>query len=481
AMTVGRKNACYVDMTDSDIITSLAGNCSGLSATVDATTITYPELVQYHCSDWDFLLARAEANGMVVISDGNTLTVQAPNVSAASALVVTYGIDMMDFHAELDARAQYATVKTASWDPASQQITEQQATPQAFTAQGNIESGTLAQVLALNEFRLQSNAALPSSALTAWAKAQQLKAQMARIRGHVSFQGSALAKIGGVMDLAGVGDRFNGTVYVSGVTHTFSDGNWVTRVDFGLAPTWFTERHELAARPASGLTAGISGLQIGVVKKLDADPEGHHKVQVSVPLMEGGDKGVWARLAKFYASSSFGAFFLPEIGDEVILGFINDDPSNPVILGSLYSSSRNPPYTLAAENNTKAIVTRSKLKLIFDEEKKKITLITPANNKIVIDDDGKSILIEDQTKNKVELNTGGITLDSPKDIKINAKGKVTIDAGMNVEITAKADIKEGATNITHTAKVGFTAKGSATAELSAGGNTTVKGAMVMIN
>ncbi|MDY6981866.1 MAG: Rhs element Vgr protein, partial [Pseudomonadota bacterium] len=64
AMTVGRKNACYVDMTDSDIITSLAGNCSGLSATVDATTITYPELVQYHCSDWDFLLARAEANGM---------------------------------------------------------------------------------------------------------------------------------------------------------------------------------------------------------------------------------------------------------------------------------------------------------------------------------------------------------------------------------------------------------------------------------
>lgn len=110
-----------------------------------------------------------------------------------------------------------------------------------------------------------------------------------------------------------------------------------------------------------------------------------------------------------------------------------------------------------------------------------ITLITPNKNQIVISDDQKSILIQDQNNNKVELNSSGITLDSPKDIKINAKGKVIVDAVGNIEMTAQADIKNTALNINHQANIGLVAKGSATAELSSGGQTTVKGALVMIN
>ncbi|MGV3590384.1 MAG: type VI secretion system tip protein VgrG [Gammaproteobacteria bacterium] len=481
AMTVGRKNACHLNKKDSDVITTLIGNHAGLTAEVTATTTQFKELVQYHCSDWDFMLARAEVNGMLVLLDAGKVSVKPPNGSASPVLTVTYGIDIMDFHAELDARAQYASVKAVSWDPATLKVEEQQAPSAALTNQGNITGATLAAVLGLDALRLQSNATLPTEALTAWAKAQQLKAELARIRGHVSFQGSSSVKVGDLIELKGVGDRFNGNVFVSGVTHALSDGNWVTRVDFGLNPDWFSEVTDLATPMASGLTSGIGGLQIGIVMKLDADPEGQHKVKVSLPLMGSGDQGVWARLAKFYGSSTFGAFFIPEIGDEVILGFINDDPSNPVILGSLYSSKNKPPYDLTSANNTKAVVTRSKMKLIFDEEKKKITLVTPANNTIVICDDTKSILIEDQTKNKIELNTSGITIDSPKDISIKAKGKITIDAVGNVAVSSNANITEDATNITHTAKVGFTAKGNATAEVSASGTTTIKGAMVLIN
>ncbi|MCG7757853.1 MAG: hypothetical protein LZF63_14500, partial [Nitrosomonas sp.] len=83
--------------------------------------------------------------------------------------------------------------------------------------------------------------------------------------------------------------------------------------------------------------------------------------------------------------------------------------------------------------------------------------------------------------NKIELNSSGITIDSPKDIKISAKGKVTIDAVSNIELTAQADIKNQGLNINHQANIGFSAKGNATAELSASGQTTVKGAIVMIN
>ena len=214
---------------------------------------------------------------------------------------------------------------------------------------------------------------------------------------------------------------------------------------------------------------------------MDADPDGQYKIQLSIPILQSETDGVWARLASFYGSSAVGAFFVPEIGDEVVLGYFNNDPSYPVILGSLYSSKLKPAYEFTADNFIKAVVTRSKLKLEFDDEKKVITVTTPGNNKIVISDDQKSILLQDQNSNKIELSSSGIVIDSPKDIKISAKGKVTIDAVGNIESTAKADIKNQGLNINHQANIGFSAKGNATAELSASGQTTVKDAIVMIN
>ena len=218
-----------------------------------------------------------------------------------------------------------------------------------------------------------------------------------------------------------------------------------------------------------------------MVKKLNEDPEAENKIQVSIPLLQAEKDGVWARLANYYASDGFGEFFIPEIGDEVVLGYLNQDPSHPVILGSLYSSKRKPPYELTAENYTKAIVTRSKLRVIFDDEKKIVTIITPASNKIVVNDDTKTILLQDETGNKVQLSPDGILLDSPKDITVNAKGKIAVSAVGEISITAQADVKVAGLNVSNTAQVGFTAKGSATAELSASGQTTVKGALVMIN
>lgn len=480
AMTAGRKNGNYIDKKDSDIITQLIGNY-GLTADVAATDNQHKELVQFYCSDWDFMLARAEANGMLVMLNAGKVTVKAPDTATDPVLVVTYSLDMIDFNAELDARTQYQTVQSTGWNLATLEITQKNATPEALTSQGNLTAATLAQVLALDNFDLQSSVPLDAGNLTSWSKAQQLKSALARIRGHVSFQGSHLAKIGELLELKGVGERFNGNVFISGVNHQLRDGDWITRVDFGMSPTWFTETADLVAPLAAGLTAGVSGLYIGIVKKLDADPEGQHKIQVSIPVLRAQTDGFWARLGQFYASSDFGAFFVPEIGDEVILGFFNDDPSHPVILGSLYSSKHKPPYTLTAENNTKAIVTRSKLKLTFDDDKKIITLITPANNTIVISDQDKSILLQDQNNNKVELNPSGITLDSPKDIKLSAQGKISLSAVGNVEVTSNADLKASALNITCAANMAFSAKGNASAEVSASGNTTIKGALVMIN
>jgi Rhs element Vgr protein len=440
-------------------------------------------LVQYYCTDWDFLLSRAEVNGLLVIVEEAKVTVKAPVISSSPQLKVTYGTDLLDFSANIDARTQFSGVTGVSWDIKSQAVQQQEATPKTLNAQGDIDASTLASVIGLSSFRLQTPASIESTALKSWVDAQQIKSGLARIQGRMSFQGSAKAKVGELIELEGVGNRFKGKVFVSSVTHTVDEGNWVTEVEFGMPSNWFADNRDLVAPSASGLLPGIEGLHIGKVMKLDEDPDGQLKIQVSTPVMQAETDGVWARLAHLYASDGFGAFFIPEIGDEVVLGYLNNDPSNPVILGSLYSSTRKLPlpsavsdassYALTADNFKKALVTKSKLTLEFDDDKKVITIVTPGKNTIVIDDDDKSILLQDQNKNKIKLSSDGIALDSPKDIVISAKGKISISATGDISMDSKANISE-------TATVGFSAK-CANAEISASGVTVVKGSMVKIN
>jgi len=479
-MTVGRKNANYVDQKDSDIIATLVSN-HGLSSDVDATDTQYGELVQYYCSDWDFMLSRAEVNGLLVIADDGKIGAKAPQTSAEAALSVTWGADLVEFQAEVDARGQLTSVETVAWDPKNQAVLQATATPQSLNSQGNLSASDLAGVVDLGAFTLQSATVLEQSALDAWAKAQQVKAGLAKIRGRMKFQGSAKAKVGGLIELAGVGERFNGSVFVGGLEHDISDGNWFTEVEFGLPSTWFAERPDVVAPPAAGWLPGAEGLQVGVVLKLDGDPKGEQRIQVNVPVLNAETQGVWARLGQYFASKDFGAFYIPEIGDEVILGYFNNDPSNPVILGSLYSSNRAPPYTIESENNIKALVTRSKSKIEINDKDVIITITTPANNKIVISDKDKSILLSDQNGNTVTLDPSGIALDSPADIKLTAKGSITLSADAAISLTAQADLTAKGLNVTAQAQVAFTGKGSASAELSASGQTTVQGAMVMIN
>lgn len=347
------------------------------------------------------------------------------------------------------------------------------ASPASLNGQGNITQTTLSQVLNKGTITLQTGAPLTERTLTTWAEAQQLKSGMSRLCGRIKFQGNALADVNKLIELDGVGGRFDGMVHVSSLTHSIENGSWFTEVHFGMPIEWFTERANIEAPSASGLVPGIQGLHCGVVLKLDGDPLGQERIQIAVP--SAGIKRVWARLAQLHASNGFGTYFVPEIGDEVLLGWFNNHPDFPVVLGSLYSGRQTPPYTLSAENNTKAVVTRSKCKLEFDDDKKVITLTTPGKNQVLLNDEAKSIVITDQSYNRIEMTTNGITLNSPKDIVIKAKGTITITLDTEGALTAKSvtDVKLEGGNVKCT--------GQSTAELSASGVTTVKGAMVMIN
>lgn len=111
----------------------------------------------------------------------------------------------------------------------------------------------------------------------------------------------------------------------------------------------------------------------------------------------------------------------------------------------------------------------------------KVTIVTRSGSRIGIDDPNKTLCLQDISGNKIEMGPDGITITSVKDITFVAAGQLQMQATGNVVTTARADVIQSGMNINQTAQVGYVAKGNASAELSASGTTTVKGAMVMIN
>lgn len=471
-----RKNKVFEEMKDSEIITEVLG--AYMPVDVDATDFKHPALVQYYASDWDFALSRADANGLLVVCKNGKAEVKKPEVDGTAVLTVTYGIDLIGFNGGISAAGQVPAVEAVSWDPGGQQLVKVTSARPALNAQGDLDATDLAGE---DKLLLQTDAPAESGAIQGWADAVALKTGLARFRGEIIFRGNAAVVPGCMVELAGLGARFNGNAFVGGVEHIVRNHVWTTKAEMGIPPGNITEETDVVAPPASGWLPGIRGLHVGKVKQLNDDPAKQQRILVELPLLDGNKNDVWARLAQLYGGNGYGGFFLPEVGDEVVLGFFNNDPGHPVVLGSMYSSKQVPPYELEAGNYKKAVVTREKLKLEFDEEKKVITLETPGGNKVVIDDDGKQIRLSDRNKNIIVMDKDGILLDSAGKIVMKAKQDISGEATGNVTMTAKADVQLEGLNVKATAKTGFTAKGNATAELSASGQTTVKGGMVMIN
>lgn len=478
-MAINRNSAIFTDMKDSTAIEKIVGN-NGLYTAITATTVEHKEIVQFYATDWDFIISRAEANGMIVITDSGKLTVTKPDISAGPELQLQFGNDIIEFDVEMDATNQYAETKGNAWDMHTQNTINATSAEPSINKQGNLTGKKLSDVLGGETNILNSSTAITSEDIQVWSNAALLKSRLSQFRGTLVFQGSSKAKVNTTINLGGLSNRFNGDAFVSGVIHTVEDGQWHTEVKIGMTAEWFSEKHSISAPEASGLLPGVKGLQTGIVKKMYEDPENQFRVQVEIPLLGAEGEAVWARLATFYAGKNIGAYFMPEVGDEVLLGFMNEDPRFPIILGSVYSSA-NPAPEIPDENNSiKALITQSKLQLKFDDENKIITILTPSGNTMILSDEAKKITILDQNSNKIEMSSEGISLESSASINIKAAQHVKIE-GMTVNITGEQSFSASANEVAVIGDMSTSVKGGAECTISSDGKLSAKGAMVNIN
>lgn len=194
------------------------------------------------------------------------------------------------------------------------------------------------------------------------------------------------------------------------------------------------------------------GVMTGIVTN-NQDPEKLGRVKVKLPRLSGDDESNWARIATLMAGKDRGAFFLPEVNDEVLVAFECGDINLPCIIGALWNGQDKPFETNSDGKNDKRVIKSRSGHLIRLDDKDGAEKIE------IIDKSGKNLITIDTKSNR-------ITISSDKDIELSAKkGKITINA-QDIELKSSASTK---------------VESGAGMDLKASAKMTVKGATVEIN
>ena len=478
-MTVARKNKYFYNSKDSDAAQTII-SAYQLDSDIEDTSAQLESIIQYDCTDWDFVISRMEANGKLCSVSNGKITAKKPDFTSATVLDAVFGASMLEFDADLDARNQYQSIVAKTWDYTTQAIATASAAEPGFEENGNFSSSDLGSVLSIAEYDLYSGEDITADELQSLADSRLLKARMSRCRGRVRFRGYGQINPGDLINIGGVGDRFNGKVFVSGVRHEISSGNWSTDVQFGLSNELFTKQPDFNSPSATDMLPAIQGLQIGVVTDLENDPDSQDRIRVRLPIIDANEDGVWSRIACMDAGNNRGTFFRPEVGDEVVVGFLNNDPRRPLVLGMLNSSTKPAPLKASNQNDEKGYTSRSGMKMIFNDSEKSLKIETPAGKKVTISEQDGTMKMEDENGNTFSMDSSAITMQSAGNISLKATGDLTVSAA-NVSISPSSSFSVSAGGASISAGSGSASLSAPSVKVEGSGTATLKGGVVMIN
>ena len=180
--------------------------------------------------------------------------------------------------------------------------------------------------------------------------------------------------------------------------------------------------------------AWMQGAQLGRVLSLD-DPTGENRVQVELLAFTGSETQEavwWARVVCPFAGANRGAFWLPDVNDEVLVMFLQGDARHPFVMGGLWNGSAAAPASITAgRNETKRLRSANGLTFTMKDVQgqEELTLETPGGCKLLLKDGPGNVKLEDSNGNSVEFTVSGITVNSPAMVQVNASS-VEISAAL---------------------------------------------------
>lgn len=474
------KNAHYHDKSASDIIGAIVGNYPITIGNIEKTTAKYKFDTQYRESDFDYIMRLASGSGMFAYYTGRDFNLTPANSEKSVELVwrenlgafrVGLGTAPMEFKADV---YNYEQKKIYSQD--SQSISEQAALS---------DISKISPEASKKIYKNSGFSSSPKNVEDAKSLDKTLQNDRRRAMGSmVRCTGQSIVPeivTGSCVKIAGM-DKLDGQYWVKGVRHLFDD-NGKYHNTFVCSPLDLAYPEEKKAekdldsgeRTIKAATSVESvkearkkpAIGVNVARVIDLkDPESLGRIKVSYPWLD-SEQTAWVRMMVPHAGKDRGWYVLPEIDDEVLVGYEHGNTDYPVVLGCLYNKENSPiQEAVSDDNDIKMFMTRSGNKITFnDKDGAEQILISQKDgkNQIVLDISGPSITIT--TEGDVSIKGANINVEADQGITMKAGGDIKL-AGVNIELKADGNIKSEA---------------AANHDIAGNAQVNVKGGMINLN
>jgi type VI secretion system secreted protein VgrG len=414
---LGNVNNQQTESNDNKLIEKILKDAGVSIKTGTPASLVCKQRILPPTSPWNFARHRAAANGLVLISGLDGVSVSAPSFDKAP-LELTIGLSsIISLNLGEDATRLLAETEVSAWDIKTQELIK---SPPAKATGG---ADKAAKKLGLKKLAYNQTAAVSKEECEADAKARILAARLAHRQGSVEIEGYFAAKVGDNIKIIKASTRFTDPYWISGFNLSVEKKSVRTTLTLGMEPERYWAPEVLPIPP----------LMFGKIADFKDDPDGLLRFQVKLSGLK-NEALVWARLGTPLAGNKKGLYLPPKKDDEVVVGFIGDNWDCPVILASVHNPKQLPPISYAKEMPKFGLVLEEKgLQWLMDEKNKELTLsvadkkpaITLSAEKGLSIGDEKSTLVFDK----------GIAIKSTDEKGVHIEGKkIDIKSDSNVEI-----------------------------------------------
>ncbi|MBD2504704.1 VgrG-related protein [Anabaena azotica] len=454
----GRYNRSFLNQMDSDIVRKIAGEVGIPTGKIDSSGVKHEYVFQENQTNMEFLRERAARIGYELFIEDGKLNFCQPQ--SKNSLDLKWLDQISKFSVRVTNAEQVTSVEVRSWDYTKKQlITTEAKSEKVITETGNGKGSETStafkgkppspKMIVVDQPVATENEAKKM----AQALCDELGGEF--VYADAQAYGNPEIRPGRIINLQGMGDRYNGKYYVTETRHFYSQRIHTT--DFsvrGLRPgnlfsTLSTQKH---------LQPGQTFL-VGIVTN-NKDPKGLGRVKVKFPTLTEKDESDWARVVAIGAGPNRGFDCLPEVNDEVLVCFEHGDIHRPFVLGGVWNGKDAPPekvndsvtkavrlrtfktrtghtlqYIEEDKGGSKAgirLETTNGHKIYLNDSDKFIEIKTTGGHTIKMDDKSKSITIETTGGHSIKMNDGGnsVAIKSTGNLDINATGVITIKGSL---------------------------------------------------
>lgn len=431
----GRHNRSFQNLTDSDIVKKIAQEV-GLEVQAKNTGAARDYVFQENQTNIEFLRELASRQGFELFVQDGVLYFRKPQ--SQTQLDLRWLRDINQFQIRMSSSQQVSAVEVRSWDYANKQpIVETANTEVTITETEQGKGSEVANQFQTNPKMIvvdQPTFTADEAKRIAQSLCDELGGEFIEAEAKTDGHGNPEIRVGRVVDLKDLGN-YSGQYYITETRHHYYEKVYST--DFTVRGLRDGSLLSLLT-PKTRLQPGQT-LMVGIVTN-NKDPKGWGRVKVRLPTLTEEHESNWARIVALGAGHKRGFDWLPEVEDEVLVGFEHGDIHRPYVIGGVWNGQDKPPEDVnqsvqGGKVRLRTIKTRTGHLIQFADEAQSganegITVQTAGGHKIYLNDSDQSIEIATSSGQVISLDDQGqsITVKAAVNLMLEAQTNITLKA-----------------------------------------------------